>query len=154
MMKLENFSNKCIIRYKMPLVQCKSIIIPFSQQHRARFLGISFSLQTDLLPLMIGVQSSFLRPVEYGDPNAPFGTRNPLQVYPASNIDAARRLLVVSSLCISMLFEVQSRSCAAHTSLHDLPLGPNIHLPSFKAIMHLICQFQITKLLNLDFISS
>ena len=81
----------------------------------------------------MGVQSSFVRPVEYGDPKYPVPTRYPLQVYPASNIDAAKSLLVVRELCFSTLYEVQSRSLSAQTSSHDLPLGPRIHIPSFNA---------------------
>ena len=81
----------------------------------------------------MGVQSSFVRPVEYGDPKYPVPTRYPLQVYPASNIDAAKSLLVVRELCFSILFEVQSRSLSAQTSSHDLPLGPRTHIPSFNA---------------------
>ena len=61
-------------------------------------------VQDESLPLVIGVQSSPSRIVEYGAPSNDEGLlANPLQSYPASNIASFKSLLVVSELCFSAL---------------------------------------------------
>ena len=88
-------------------------------------------MQDESLLLVIGVQSSSARIVEYGAPSYDEGLlANPLQVYPASNIASPKSLLVVSKLCFSAL---QLVPVLAHASWQVLPVSPNTQLPVVSA---------------------